>query len=244
MYKVLKKIDSLQLEIDALQQADTTLRKRARDFFRISLTYSSNALDGNSLTEAETKTILENGIAIGGKPLQDHLEAVGLSQAFEALYTLTSTRTITEHDVKGIHRLFYQKIDDKKAGKYRGVRISAAGSKRLLPAPEAVPGLMAVFPGELAVMRGKVHPVEAAALAHKNFDFIHPFIDGNRRVARLLLNLVLMQDGFLPALIPPAFKNEYMEATQGIVDDDRKFIRFITEMVLETQKVFIKLFGN
>jgi len=244
MYKVLRKIDSLQLEIAAMQQADTTLKKQARDFFRVSLTYSSNALDGNSLTEADTKTVLENGTAIGGKPLQDHLEAIGYSQALEALYALTGSRTITERDVKGIHRLFYQKIDDKKAGRYRGVRISVPGSRQLLPAPEAVPALMETFPGELAAIRAKVHPVEAAALAHRNFDHIHPFIDGNRKVARLLLSLVLMQEGLLPALIPPAFKNDYLDAIQRIPDDDQVFTRFIAEMVMETQKVYIKLYGH
>jgi len=218
-----------------------TLRNQIKEYFRIGLTFSSNAIEGNSLTETETKIVLEDGITIGGKPLRDHFEAVGHSQAYDHLYTLTSVKTITVADVKQLHRLFYLRIDPENAGVYRKVDVIITGSKYNPPLPRELSKKVKQFIAGLEASREKLHPVEAAALAHKDFVFIHPFIDGNGRVARLLMNLVLLQEGYVITLIPPILRVEYINALEKAHSNDRDFVRLIAEMVVETQHDYMRL---
>ena len=147
-------------EIDALKVAIAEQRPllpqekiQLKEYFRIGLTYTSNALEGNSLTETETKIILEDGITIGGKSVRDHLEAIGHSKAFDVMYQLAAGATIVERDIFELHRLFYQAIDDANAGKYRTVNVFISGSGHVFPAPEAVPGLMKTFIAQIPEQR-------------------------------------------------------------------------------------------
>ena len=119
---VFQKIDALKAKIDGHRPIDAYMLKQVREYFRIGMTYSSNALEGNSLTETETKIVIEDGITIGGKPVKDHLEALGHSEAYDLLFRLAKGRDITEANVKELHRLFYYRIDAKQAGKYRKQR--------------------------------------------------------------------------------------------------------------------------
>lgn len=102
--------------------------KQVRDFFRISTTWSSNALEGNTLTISETKVLLENGITVGGKSLRETLEAYGHSRAYDYMFCLIDKKTILESDIKELHRLFYSGISESKAGVYRTVRVVITGS--------------------------------------------------------------------------------------------------------------------
>ncbi len=120
--------DKLQEKIRAHRPLDAYEVKQLKEYFRIGLTYSSNALEGNSLTESETKVVLENGITIGGKPLKDHFEAIGHSEAFDLLYKLADRHDITEEDVLGLHRLFYYRIESENAGKYRKRNVIVTGT--------------------------------------------------------------------------------------------------------------------
>jgi Fic family protein len=107
MRDIFAEIDELQKEINALRPLGDHLLKQIKGYYRVGLTYSSNALEGNSLTETETKIVLEEGIAIGGKPLKDHYEAIGHSEAYDFLYTISKKKDIAEDDIKGLHRLFF-----------------------------------------------------------------------------------------------------------------------------------------
>ena len=131
---VLKKIDALKAKIDAHRPLDAHMLKQVREYFRIGMTYSSNALEGNSLTETETKIVIEDGITIGGKPVRDHLEALGHSEAYDLLFRLAKNQDITEANVKELHRLFYYRIDAKQAGKYRKRRVIITGTDFIPPA--------------------------------------------------------------------------------------------------------------
>ncbi len=91
-------------------------------------------------------------------------------------------------------------------------------------------------------LRKENHPVAAAALAHKEFVFIHPFIDGNGRTARLLMNLILLQENYNISVIPPVMRREYIDALEQAHTDDREFVQFIARMVRETQKDYLRLF--
>lgn len=240
--KLLYEIDSLQNDINRHRPFEKSLLKQIKEYFRIGLTYSSNALEGNSLTEIETKIVLEEGIAIGGKPLKDHLEAVGHSDAFNHMYELSNKKDITEHDIKMLHKLFYLKIDEKDAGAYRKVRAFITGSKYPLPLPEELPTRMAGFVDTVREYRTTTHPVITAALMHKDFVFIHLFVDGNGRVGRLLMNLVLLQEGYTIVTIPPIVRKDYIGALERAHEDDMEFILFIARMVRQTQRDFVRIF--
>ena len=117
-----------------------------------------------------------------------------------------------------------------------------AGSKHPLPAPDEIPKLMKNFVATLKHRRRAKHPVELAASAHKELVFIHPFVDGNGGVGRLLMNLILLQAGFTITIIPPAVRPDYLQTLEKAHTSDSDFIKLIARMVRETQKDFLRLF--
>jgi len=240
MKNLLEEIDSLQKEINSFK----ALSKQIKEYYRIEFTYSSNAIEGNSLSESETKIILEDGVTIGGKPLRDHMEAIGLSDAYDFLYVLMKNKTITEQDIRKLHSLFYLRIDQKNAGVYRTVNAIITGSKYPLVKPKELPMLMENLIHNFEKIRSNNHPVYAAALIHKEFVFIHPFIDGNGRVARLLMNLILLQEGYNLTIISPVLRRDYIDALEKAHVDDSDFLEFIARMERETQKDFLRLFRH
>ncbi len=119
----LTQIDALQKQIESFRPLSSSALAQIKEYFRVGLTYSSNALEGNTLTETETKVVLEDGLTIAGKPLKDHYEASGHSEAFDAIYNLAKKKTFSEKDILQIHRLFYYRIDKQNAGHYRKVPV-------------------------------------------------------------------------------------------------------------------------
>ncbi|MFQ5455016.1 MAG: Fic family protein [Nitrospirota bacterium] len=129
-----------------------------------------------------------------------------------------------------------------KAGKYRKERVFITGSKYSLPGPKKVHFLMKKFISGLIELKKRYHPVEYSALVHKEIVFIHPFIDGNGRVARLLMNLILLQKGYCFAIIPPILRREYIQVIEKAHINDMEFMEFIARAVKKTQKDYIRLF--
>ena len=111
MINILKEIDKLQKEINSLRPLPKDTLKQLKEYYRVGLTYTSNALEGNSLTETETKIILEDGITTGGKPIKDYYEALGHSEAYDHIYKLAKNTNFTETDIKMLHNLFYYRIE-------------------------------------------------------------------------------------------------------------------------------------
>jgi len=239
---VFKEIDQLQREINSRRPLSLYQLGQIKEYFRIGLTYSSNALEGNSLTESETKVVLEEGIAIGGKRLTEHLEAIGHSDAYNFLYTCIKSNTIIEADIQQLHWLFYYRINEEQAGVYRSVNAYITGSKYPLPSADQLAVLMENLILQLNEVKSSVYPIIFAALMHKEFVFIYPFIDGNGRVARLLMNLALLQAGYTIAIIPPIMRSTYIGALEKAHENDHDFIMFIAHMVKETQKDYLRLF--
>ena len=146
-------------------------------------------------------------------------------------------------DIKALHRLFYQGIDESNAGVWRDVSIVVSGTDYKFPAPSELDSLIADLGQWIEDERDRLHPIRFAALLHLKFVTIHPFIDGNGRVARLLMNAALIQDGYLLAIVPPILRQEYMSAIReyqqrGIA---APFCDFIAERVLETEKDVMRL---
>ncbi len=235
-------IDKLQDQIRNHRPLDAYELKQLKEYYRIGFTYSSNALEGNSLTESETKVVLEDGITIGGKPLKDHYEAAGHSEAFDLLYRLAKNSDITEADILGLHKLFYYRVDSDHAGKYRDRPAIITGTDFVPPAPQAVPFAMQEFVEQMPQLR-KLHPVIYAARLHAQLANIHPFIDGNGRTARLLMNLSLVQNGYPITRIPPVVRGEYIAALKDTNSGDfTRFDNFISCMVWEAQRDYLRLF--
>jgi Fic family protein len=242
MKNLLKKIDTLKAKIDTHRPIDAHLLKQVKEYFRIGMTYSSNALEGNSLTETETKVVIEDGITIGGKPVRDHMEALGHSEAYDLLYQLAKNQAITEANIKELHRLFYYRIDEKQAGEYRKQRVIITGTDFIPPGPEKIPALMESFIAGLPATRAKHHPVEFAAIIHRGLVTIHPFIDGNGRAARLLMNLALLQAGYPVTIIPPILRRNYLDTLNKThKGDNGPFIKFIADVCHESAKEYLRL---
>ena len=150
--------DKLQQEINRHRPLKGQALKQLRQYFRVKLTWSSNALEGNSLTETETKVVIEDGIAIGGKPLKDHFEAIGHAEAFDYLQKLASRAVITERDILKLHKLFYYRIDEANAGHYRKQNVVVTGTDFVFPAPSELKGLMAAFANEIPACERRSPP--------------------------------------------------------------------------------------
>lgn len=200
--------------------------KNLDEWFRIELTYTSNAIEGNTLTRQETAMVVEEGITVEGKSIQEHLEAINHAQSFDFIQKnlVQKKRTdITQQDILGIHRMILQKINDTDAGRYRTVAVRLRGSQTILPNPLKVSELMEEF---IQWLNGNNtdHPVKIAADAHYKLVTIHPFVDGNGRTARLLMNLLLMQAGYPSAIIRKEDRSAYINSlekgqTGGTLDD-------------------------
>lgn len=240
----LVQIDELNKRIQTLRPISNDLLKQVKEYFRIGLTYSSNAIEGNTLTETETKVVLEDGLTIAGKPLKDHYEVSGHSEAFDFIYDLAKKKAITEKDILTIHRLFYYRIDKENAGKYRKVPVVITGTDYVPPAPSKVPVQMKKFVAKIPAMRKKLHPVVFASKLHEELVNIHPFVDGNGRTARLLMNLALFQAGYTTTVIPPVVRADYIafiKRSQTGKKDDTDFVNFISCMVYEASKDYLRL---
>ena len=239
----LKDIDRLNRELEQFRPIDKSLLKQIKEYYRIGLTYSSNALEGNTLTETETKVVLEDGITIAGKPLRDHYEAAGHSEAFDAVYELAKGKSITEKGLLNLHRLFYYRIDRENAGRYRVVPVIITGTEYVPPAASRVPGLMKSFVKRIPGYRKTLHPVHFAARLHKELVNIHPFVDGNGRTARLLMNLGLFSQGHVITMIPPVLRSDYLSLVKKaqLGKDDTDFVNFISAMVYESTKDYLRL---
>ena len=245
---LLRKIDHYAKIIREYRPLTVNEIKELDAYFRIGVTYSSNALEGNSLTLSETKVLLEDGITVGGKPLRDFIEAAGHAKAYDHMLSLARSKdfVLTEDVILQLHHLFYNGIDEDNAGQYRTEQVFISGTDFLPPAAEDVPGQMQAFIAELNLKSNLLHPVHLAAYAHRRLVDIHPFLDGNGRTARLLMNLILINNGLCVVSIPPILRHEYISALQQAQredsPDDTPFIRLIAECELEAQKDYCRMF--
>jgi Fic family protein len=246
---LLSRIDRLKAKIDKKRPLSESELKQLNDYFKVGVTYSSNAIEGNSLTETETKVLLEDGITVGGKPLRDIYEATGHGDAYDFMLSASQNKklAITETLILRLHELFYQRLDSGNAGCYRNVRVIITGTDYLPPNYDKVPSLMTAFVKELNARKGKTHPVLLAAYAHRRLVDIHPFVDGNGRTARLLMNLILINSGYFVASIPPILRTEYLDALRVAQRkenaSDTLFNTLIAECEFETQKDYCRMFG-
>ena len=202
-------------DLDGYRPLPPALVRNLDEWFRVELTYTSNAIEGNTLTRRETAAVIEKGLTVGGKSLREHLEATNHSHALDAVHSLIRKRPsqLTPHDVLAIHGLILKGVDDVNAGRYRNMAVRISGSAVVMPNPLKVPDLMEEFMRGLTA-RNSLHPVAFAGEAHYRLVTIHPFVDGNGRTARLLMNLLLLMRGYPPAIIRTRDRLAYIGALE------------------------------
>ena len=204
-------IDLLLAELKKRRPLNPSEVRRLREEFMIEHTYHSNAIEGNTLTLRETALILQEGITIAEKPIKDHLEAIGYKDAFEYIVSLVDSRTeLTEAVIKQIHSLVLMN-DAANRGIYRSVPVRILGAAHEPPPPSLVPEQMEALLADYKEQKGQRHVMEAVAEFHLRLEGVHPFIDGNGRTGRLLLNFELMKAGLLPVNIKFSDRLKYYD---------------------------------
>lgn len=208
-------------------------------------TYNSNAIEGNTLTLNETKVVLE-GITVGGKSVNEHLEVINHREAILFLEKLIEKdNELTEWNIKNIHGLILKEIDSANAGRYRNENVRISGSKLVPPDYLKVPEEM-----EKLICRydewDNYHPLVRSALLHGEFIFIHPFIDGNGRTARLLMNFEAMKNSYLPIIIRKEVRSKYYDALEkaSSTHDYTDFVKLIVEEENRILDQYLELIGD
>lgn len=235
----LNELDALKAKLDALRPLPQAALRNLHDELVLRWTYHSNAIAGNTLTLMETKVVLE-GITVGGKLLREHFEAINHRDAI--LYvedTVSRAEPLSEWQIRNLHRLILKQIDDDNAGRYRQLNVTIAGAVSpdnhvppdMLQVPQQMTALLHWYDTEAA----SLHPVVRAAKLHLDFVKIHPFVDGNGRSARLLLNLELMKAGFPAIVLPVERRLAYYSAldTAHVEGNEAPFLDLIAECVKE-----------
>ncbi|GAB6393684.1 MAG: cell division protein Fic [Treponematales bacterium] len=233
---LLEEIDARMAEVNKLRPFEGNSLKQLNEFFRVETTYSSNAVEGGTLTLQETKLILEDGITVGEHPLRDIYDAVGHAAAYDYMSSLINSKNITEENIKQCHHLFSRNIPGfERPGDYRASQVFISGSQKSFPKPGEVPAKMKQFVAWLNTERGRYHPVQYAAEAHRRLVNIHPFSDGNGRVSRLVMNTILFQDRYFPVSIPVLTKQNYYNALEN-TGNPAVFQNYIAGLELQTVK--------
>lgn len=207
-----QKLDELKQKLNSFRPLPPEVVANLHEDLVLRWTYHSNAIEGNTLTLKETKVALE-GITIGGKTMREHFEAINHREAIFFVEDLVKKNApLSQWQIKSIHQLILKNIDDKNAGVYRKTNVIISGAEHLPPEALHVESEMQDFFTWYQTTGLSLHPVERAARVHADFVKIHPFVDGNGRTARLLMNLELMKSGFPPAVLPVEKRLDYYEA--------------------------------
>lgn len=196
--KLLQECDTLKARLSGLRPLPADALKKIEEAFAIEYTYESNRIEGNTLTLQETELVVNEGVTIAGKSMREHLEAINHAEAIDYIKDFAKNSIeISERTIKEIHALVLHGINRENAGRYRSVPVMISGSTHVPPQPYLLEKQMEDFIIKFREMEAeKVHPVVIAAFLHDELVRIHPFIDGNGRTSRLLMNLYLLRNSF------------------------------------------------
>lgn len=238
MYKVLE--EKLQLLNSKKPFSKNTLKSLHENLI-LEWTYNSNAIEGNTLTLQETKVVME-GITVGGKSLREHFEVINHREAIAYIEEIVrNNEPLTEWQIKNIHNLILKNIDTDNAGRYRTENVIISGAKHIPPSflnlDEEMKSLIKWYNEDNS------HPTEKSTKLHSIFVKIHPFIDGNGRTARLLLNFELMKNGYLPVVIKKENRLDYYIALDKshTTGDYSDFVKMIEQLEIEMIDFYLKI---
>ena len=195
---LLQECDTLKARLSDMRPLPADALKKIEDALAIEYTYESNRIEGNTLTLQETELVVNEGVTISGKSMREHLEAINHAEAIDYIKDFAkSDIEISERTIKEIHALVLHGINRENAGRYRTVPVLISGSRHTPPQPYLIEKQMEDFILHFQQLKTQgVHPILIAAYLHDELVRIHPFIDGNGRTSRLLMNLYLLQNGY------------------------------------------------
>jgi len=245
--ELLDQLDDLKKCLDSFRPIDPIHLKKLEKVWDIVYTYDSNRIEGNTLTLQETALVIEKGLTVKGKPLKDHIETINHKEALDYIKNIVETKIpFTEEILLTIHRIILQSIDRSNAGLYRQDRVRIQGSQHICPNPLKVPELMKSYFMFYQNNKNKLHPVILAADMHQKLENIHPFIDGNGRTARLIMNLILLQNGFPIASISSKERDKYYDTLElaHVQGDIVEFQRMIIIEVKNSLFEFLKMIST
>jgi Fic family protein len=212
-HRLLTRLNDKKAHLDARRPLPTAAIRRLEEQLAVEWTYNSNAIEGSTLTLRETQLILEQGVTIGGKSLREHLEVINHRDAIVLVESLAAQREpLTPTVVRQLHALVLARIDDENAGQYRQLPVRITGAAHEPPPAWEVPPQVSDWADWVQAQEGNMQTVELAAVAHHRLVAIHPFLDGNGRTTRLVMNLVLMRAAYPPAIIARANRAQYYRA--------------------------------
>jgi len=249
MQGLLDQIHQKKEQLDKLRPLSDAQLKNLKNVYDLQLTYNSNAIEGSTLTYSETKLILNEGITIGGKSMNEHLEAINHKEAISFIEELTNinTKEIMLTDIKNLHHLILKGIDNKNAGAYRTQNVGVVksdGELHSFTEPLKIEEEMNKFI-EWLHSQTIEEPILLATLVHLKFVSIHPFIDGNGRTARLLMNLILLQNGYPQAIIKVSNRVAYIQAVeqyqQSRDNDYSDFYKVVLQSVNDSLDLYSKI---
>lgn len=238
-------IDSLKNKLDAQRPLAPSIVKNLKEDLILRWTYHSNAIEGNTLTLLETKVVLE-GITVGGKALREHFEAINHRNAiYYAEDIIKNEEPFSEWQIRNIHQLILKTIDDDNSGRYRQQNVLTSGATTIPPDYTLLNDKMKQFIDWYKTEANLLHPIERAAKVHADFVGIHPFIDGNGRTSRLLMNLELMKAGYPPCVITVEKRLAYYESLDQWMASGKTevFNQLVADAVLEGFKPYQVVLG-
>lgn len=201
-FDLLQSIEGKKRELDTFRPFSPELVRKLDEQFTVEWTYNSNAIEGNTLTLQETDLVINRGLTIGNKTLKEHFEAINHKEGIQYVYDFVKKKKeLDENTILEIHKMILRNISEIDAGRYRNENVMILGAIHLPPSAVKIPKLMAEFMEWYYENKTKLSVVELAAWIHYKLVYIHPFIDGNGRASRLLMNLILLQHGYPPAVI-------------------------------------------
>ena len=238
---LLKRVEEKKKRLDNLRPLPKDALKKLLEDIRLRHTYHSDAIEGNTLTLQETKLVLEEGVTIGGKPLKDHVEAKNDAEAFDLMVKLVHAKKPVSQDIiQQIHEIVTKGILEV-SGKYRTENVRITGSKTTPPSFSKIVKLMDGYISNIREL--KLQPIKKAAFIQHELVLIHPFLDGNGRVARLITNLYLMNQGYPPIVLKKEDRRKYYRVLQSADDGDLSpFANFIAQAVHEALMYYLSSF--
>ncbi len=237
--KKLNEADKLKEEWVKKKPLNKLQLEKLKEYFNIKYTYDSNKIEGNTLSLNETHLVVNEGITIGGKSMREHLEAINHSEAIDFVSEiLVGKEHFGKRNLLEIHRLILKSIDNDNAGRYRNVPVRIAGSAHEPPQPFLIDKMMEDFFIHYEKQKRKLHPILLAAEMHERLATIHPFVDGNGRTSRLLMNMLLLQNGYTIAILKgdATSKLRYFKAleTVQVNSDPTPFYELVLDCVIES----------
>jgi Fic family protein len=240
--RLLERLDTKKSQLDELRPLPLAAVNRLKEQILVEWIYNSNAIEGSTITLHETKLILETGLTIGGKSLREHFEVINHRDAIEYVEALTNSNELpTPFHIRQIHKLVLTQIDNDSAGKYRETQVLIAGAAHTPPESWRVPQQMDEWGQWLTDNHSTHHIVELAALAHHRLVAIHPFLDGNGRTARLLMNLILMRQGYPPTVILRTNRQQYYRVlAEADAGKPRSLVNFVGRAVERSLTLYLE----